>query len=137
MKFEINILKGLDEIKFGITTTDVPAILGQPTETEQIDNGFGDSITVLHYDELNLIFFFDSETKQLNCIEVDNEEATLFGEKIFEKSEQEIVKLLVNNGFYEQDIETEAWGERRVSFGDANIDLFFLNGKLQSVTFGN
>lgn len=124
-------------MKFGMGFEETSAIMGKTDEVEEIDNGFGDSITVMHFHEHGVTLFFDSLTKKLGCIAVENEETTLFGEKVFEKTEQEIVRLLVKNGYYEQDIETEAWGERRVSFGDGNIDLFFADGKLQSVTFGD
>ena len=40
------------------------------------------------------------------------------------------------NKYYEQDIENEAWGERRVSFADGNIDLFFVDNELSSVSIG-
>lgn len=137
MNYQINILQGLGEVKFGMAPEETTEFLGKTDEMEEIDNGFGDSITVLHFHEHGVTLFFDSLSRKLSCIAVENEAATLFGENIFHKSEQEIVRLLVDNGFYEQDIETEAWGERRVSFGDGNIDLFFSENKLQSVTFGD
>ena len=107
------------------------------SEYEDIDNGFGEALKVAHYDELEMTFFFEGDDKTLNCIDIYNANATLFGEKILGRSEREVVSLLVANKYYEQDIETEAWGERRVSFGEGNIDLFFADNKLVSISIGS
>ena len=136
MDLEIKIKQGIGDVKFGSVTDETTAILGQPSDTEIIDDGFGQPITVAHYDEAGLSLFFEGTDKQLKCIDISNEDATLFGEKIFQKNERDIVKLLVSNKLYEQDIENEAWGERRVTFADANIDLLFADDKLQSVSIG-
>ena len=50
--------------------------------------------------------------------------------------EKEIVKLMVDNQYYEQDVDTEDWGERRVSFNEGNIDFYFDNDKLLSAIIG-
>ena len=57
---------------------------------------------------------------------------TLFGQPIFDLEEKEIVKLMVDNNYFEQDVDIEAWGERRISFNEGNIDFFFeeLNRKM-------
>ena len=136
MDLEIKIKHGLGDLTFGTSMAETIKKLGQPTDTEDIDNGMGEPITVVHYDENEISLFFEGTEKTLNCIDISNEDATLFGEKIFQKNERDIVKLLVSNKLYEQDIENEAWGERRVTFADANIDLFFADDKLQSVSIG-
>jgi hypothetical protein len=43
---------------------------------------------------------------------------------------------MVDNGFYEQDADEEAWGERRISFGEGNVDFFFDNGDLSAIVYG-
>ncbi len=136
MDLEIKIKQGLGNIKFGMTMAETQNILGQPTDTEVIDDGMGQDITVAHYDNDDISLFFEGAESLLNCFDISNPEVTLFGEKIFQKNEREIVSLLVANHLYEQDIENEAWGERRVTFADANIDLFFADNKLQSVSLG-
>ena len=136
MILEILIKQGVGEIKFGATMADTEKILGKPADTEEIDNGFGENITVAHYDDLEMTLYFEGDDKLLNCIDIYNHEATLFGEKVFPKNEREIVGLLVANKYYEQDIETEAWGERRISFADGNIDLFFADNHLESISIG-
>jgi hypothetical protein len=136
MDLEILIKQGIGGVRFGMTTAETETLLGQPTEYEDIDNGFGEALKVAHYDELEMTFFFEGDDKTLNCIDIYNANATLFGEKILGRSEREVVSLLVANKYYEQDIETEAWGERRVSFGEGNIDLFFADNRLVSISIG-
>ena len=63
-------------------------------------------------------------------------EATLFGKKVFEMGEKEIVKLMVDNQYFEQDVDNEDWGERRVTFNEGNIDFYFDNDDLLSVIIG-
>lgn len=136
MNLEILIKQGIGDVRFGMNITNAEKILGTPTETETIDNGFDKAITVAHYDDALMTLFFEGDDRTLNCIDIYNKDATLFGEKVFQKNELEIVRLLVANKFYEQDIENEAWGERRVSFADGNIDLFFFDNHLESISIG-
>jgi hypothetical protein len=43
---------------------------------------------------------------------------------------------MVANKYYSEDIENESWGERRISFPEANIDFFFEDNSLTTITFG-
>jgi len=61
---------------------------------------------------------------------------SLFGEKIFGLDEEGITKLFEKNGYQLTETEDHEWGEKRVSFDDALIDLYFENGELASVNFG-
>ena len=51
-------------------------------------------------------------------------------------NEIEIIKLFKENNFEVTDSEKHEWGEKRVSFDEALVDLYFENGKLQSINFG-
>ena len=137
MNLEIKIKQGIGDVRFGMSIAEAEAILGQPTDYEDIDNGFDEALKVAHYDGLDMTLFFEGEVKTLNCIDIYNANATLFGEKIIGRTEREVVSLLVANKYYEQDIETEAWGERRVSFAEGNIDLFFADNRLASISIGS
>lgn len=137
MNLEIKIKQGIGDVRFGMSIAEAEAILGQPTDYEDIDNGFDEALKVAHYDGLDMTLFFEGEAKTLNCIDIYNSNATLFGEKIIGSTEREVVSLLVANKYYEQDIETEAWGERRVSFAEGNIDLFFADNRLASISIGS
>ena len=44
--------------------------------------------------------------------------------------------LLTNKGYKDIDTETHEWGEKRVSFDDAQVDFYFENGELISVNYG-
>ena len=136
MNFAIDIKKGIDNLLFDMTIEEVKQILGQPTEEETIDNIYDEHTQVLIYEELEMTLFFEGETKKLNCIDVENEAATLFGKNIFSMNEREIGDVMVANGYYREDIEVEMTGERAVSFNDANVDFFFEEDALVSVTLG-
>ena len=43
---------------------------------------------------------------------------------------------MVDNHYYEQEVENEDWGERRVSFGEGNIDFYFDGDELIAVIIG-
>ena len=43
---------------------------------------------------------------------------------------------MVKNKYFEQDVDEEAWGERRISFGEGNIDFFFDEDELVSIIIG-
>lgn len=136
MDFTIELKKGIGNLTFDMALEDVKQILGEPTEMETIDNGMEEETLVLHYDDQNLTLFFEGETKLLNCIDTDNEDTVLFGQKIYTLTEKEIAQLMIANNYFAEDIETESWGERRVTFIEGNIDFFFENDELMSVVFG-
>jgi hypothetical protein len=136
MDFTIELKKGIGNLMFDMALEDVKQILGEPTEMETIDNGMEEETLVLHYDDQNLTLFFEGETKLLNCIDTDNEDTVLFGQKIYTLTEKEIAQLMIANNYFAEDIETESWGERRVTFIEGNIDFFFENDELMSVVFG-
>ena len=136
MDFTIELKKGIGNLMFGMTVENVKQVLGEPTEMETIDNGMEEETLVLHYDDQNLTLFFEGETKLLDCIDTDNEETILFGQKIYTMDEKEIAQLMISNNYFAEDIETESWGERRVTFIEGNIDFFFENDELMSVVFG-
>lgn len=136
MDYTINIKKGIGELLFDMSVEDVKHLLGEPTEIENIDNGMDEETLVLHYDELGLTLFFEGEPRLLNCIDTDNEETVLFGQKVYEMQEKEVAHLMVANNYFAEDIETESWSERRVSFSEANVDFFFEDDELVSIVFG-
>ena len=136
MDFTIELKKGIGNLMFGMTVENVKQLLGEPTEMETIDNDMEEETLVLHYDDQNLTLFFEGETKLLNCIDTDDEDTLLFGQKIYTMNEKEIAQLMIANNYFAEDIEIESWGERRVTFIEGNIDFFFENDELMSVVFG-
>ena len=135
MNTTIHIKQGLGDIKFDMPIEEVVALWGEANDVENIDNAADESTTVLIYNDGTTLFFEGTEPI-LSCIDSSNEDLTLFGKEIFDLDEQEIVRLMVENNYFEQDVDTEDWGERRISFNEANIDFYFEDGYLVSVLLG-
>lgn len=136
MNFEIKIKEGLGDMRFGMTVEAIEAVMGRPEEVEHIENAADEPTTVLHYNELGITLFFEREPQVLACIDIANEQCTLFGKEVFDLDERELVKLMVANDFTEQDVDQEDWGDRRVSFPQGNIDFYFADGEITSIIMG-
>lgn len=136
MDLTINIKQGLGEIRFTMPVEEVVARMGNADEVENIDNAADESTTVLRYKDLGISLFFEGENPTLACIDLANEDSTLFGENIFDMTERQIVELMVGHNYTEQDADEEDWGERRVSFPEGNIDFYFDDGDLMSIILG-
>ena len=136
MEMKVLIKQGIGEIRFGMPVEEVVVLLGTADEVENIDNAADEPTTVLRYNELGLTLFFEGENPVLACIDTCNEECELLGERVFDLEEKSLVQLMVKNGYCEQDVDDEDWGERRVSFPESNTDFFFDEGELVSITLG-
>lgn len=133
--YDIQIRQGIDDLRFDMPIEEIVSLVGQPDEVETIDNIDDEPTTVLHYDG-QMSLFCEGNNPTLVCIDISAPEATLFGQKIFDLSEKELVRLMVDHHYYEQDVDNEEWGERRVTFNEGNIDFYFDHDELLSVTFG-
>ena len=92
---------------------------------------------MLFYYEAGITIFFEGREKSVvACIETENPDSTMFGKTIFNMTEADIISLMTSKGFEVAEIETETTGERRVSYDDAMIDFFFLDGDLVFVNWG-
>jgi hypothetical protein len=92
---------------------------------------------VLYYWELGVTVFFEGKEKSVvSCIETENPDSSMFGNKIFDMSESDIIALMQSKGFEVAEVEMETSGERRVSYDDAMIDFFFSEGDLIAVNWG-
>lgn len=136
MNMEITLRRGIGDITFGMPVEEIVARLGNPDEVENIDNAADESTTVLRYNELGLTLFCEGDNPVLACIDVSNEECTLFGEPLFDLEERPIVELMVRHNYTEEDADEEDWGERRISFPEANVDFYFDQGELVSIILG-
>jgi hypothetical protein len=135
--FEIKPGEGLGGLKFGSSMEEAEKCFGQAEEVEDLE-GEGDyKATVWHYWERGFSLFFDESGKQtFTCVEIDNESALLWGARIFEMSEADIISLFKKKGYKEIDTEVHEWGEKRISFDDALVDLYFEHGELVSINYG-
>ncbi|MBQ7280304.1 MAG: hypothetical protein IJR13_06260 [Bacteroidales bacterium] len=134
MTKDIQPRKGIGELLFDMPIEKIVSLLGKADEVESIENAADEPTTVLHYDGLTL--FCEGEDPVLSCIDISGDDYTLFGKQIFDMNEQEIVRLMVDHQYYEQDVDDEDWGERRVTFAEGNIDFFFEDDELLSVIIG-
>lgn len=136
MENVIKIKQGFGDIAFGTPVEDVVALLGEADEVESVENALDEPTTILHYFDGGMTLFFEGDSPSLQCIDISLDESTLFGRPIFEMQEKDIVQMMVENNYCEEDADEEAWGERRISFGEANVDFFFDGGELVSVVWG-
>lgn len=137
MEHVINIKGGFGEIVFGMPVEDVVSMIGEADEIECMENAMDEPTTILHYEDGGLTLFFEGNSPTLQCIDLSLDDSKLFGRRIFEMQEKDIVRLMVENNYCEEDADEEAWGERRISFGEANVDFFFDGGELVSVVYGS
>lgn len=129
----------MDDLHFGSSLEKAEEVLGAPSETESLEKEPDDETETLlyYYFELGVTLFFEGDDSMtLTCIETDNQTVTLFGKRIFEMDENQVIALLKENGYSELYMELEVWGEKRVSFDDALIDFYFENGKMVTVNWG-
>ncbi|MFN5183197.1 MAG: hypothetical protein ACK5D5_09280 [Bacteroidota bacterium] len=132
-------LKGIEGLFFGSSVEQTIIMFGDPDEKENIKDEITEAESlVFHYWKKGFSLFFNQEVNmKLTCFEVDAKETLLFGERIFEMNENEIIELFKKNGFLLSETENHEWGEKRLSFDDALMDLYFENGSLVSVNFGH
>lgn len=133
---DIKIKQGIGDLRFAMPVEEAVALLGTADEVENIDNAADESTTVLRYNDLGLTLFFEGDNPTLACIDTCNADCTLFGRQVFDLEERDIVRLMVENNYTEQDADQEDWGERRISFPEGNIDFYFDEGELVSIILG-
>ena len=136
--FTIMPLKGYGEIPFGMTLDETVKLLNMPNFYEELGDmeETGNRSIYYEYDNIQTNIYFEGVTKSVvACFETENEEATLFGENVFDLDKEAIIDLMKVNGFKELEEETED-GELRVSFEDGMIDFFFEDDMLMAVSWG-
>ena len=134
---EIKPVLGLSDLLFGATMADVEKVFGKAGESEFLDDIDDWQSTVWHYWDSGFSLFFDEKNKQMFCcVEIDNPDVTLWGQKIFEFSEKQIVDLFKSKGITSFETEIHEWGEKRLSFDESNIDFYFEKNKLSSINYG-
>lgn len=129
--------QGFCDLAFGKSMPEAEKRFGKPEETEILETGSEFKTTVWHYWSRGYSLFFDEGANQIfTCAEIDNPDTLLWEKKIFELSEEQLIKLFNLHGFKKVECEEHEWGEKRVSFDDAQVDLYFENGQLTSINYG-
>ena len=128
---------GFGELAFGDTTEKITSVLGEAEEIESIEDDDVFNTTILNYWEKGVSVFFEGTQKSVvACFETDNPDSEMFGKRVFEMSEEEIIGLMVTKGYEVAETEFEETGEKRVSYDDAMIDFFFEEEELIAVNWG-
>lgn len=134
---EIKPLEGFGAIKFGQHIDEIISIIGEPEETDEINNDEEFEALACNYWERGYTLFFEGEENNIfTYIEIDNQNSLLFGKEIFKLKEGEIVELMKAKGYKIIDLEEENWGEKRITFDEGLIDFYFDNGNLNSISWG-
>jgi hypothetical protein len=131
--YVIQLKKGLNDVPFGATAEEAHKYFGDPTEIEILEKDLEEDpdTELWYFDDQSFSLFFEGDPDLvLTSIEINNQDATLFGKKIFGMSEDQIIELMKDNGFSEMYTEDEEWGEKLLSFEDALIDFYFEENKL-------
>ncbi len=90
---------GFDEIKFGIDLDSFVEKYGEPEDIDSIHEDEEFSTTVLHYWKDGVsIFFVGTVNPVLAGVETDHPEAELYGEKIMDRTKEDIVSLMKKTG---------------------------------------
>ena len=135
---EIKLLTGFNDLQFGAAKHEIIEVLGTADHFETIEEE-DEVFTEMHtYDDFKSSFFFEgNETDMVfTSCDTENENAELFGNKVFGMSELEIKQMMQEHNFKDLEIDEEEWGERRLSYMDAMVDFYFENEELVSVTWG-
>jgi TRAP-type C4-dicarboxylate transport system substrate-binding protein len=134
---EIKPVLGLSNLLFGASMAEVEKVFGKAEESELLDDIEDCQSTVWHFWENGFSLFFDESNNQLFCcVEIDNKEVVLWGQKIFSLNEKQIIELFKSKGFSVYETEVHEWGEKRISFDEVNIDFYFEKNKLSSINYG-
>lgn len=132
-------LKGYGDIKFGMSIDEVVNVFGTPSNYEELEPIIdGNEITSVLYDyeDLAVSICFEGTDKMLvSSISTINEDATLFGEKIYEMNRNQIIDLMKRNGYKEFD-EEEQEGDTCLIYDELMLDFYFNEGELIDVVWG-
>jgi len=137
-KIEILPLVGVNELKFGNTKEEILEVLGVSDQFEIIEEDEEVFTEMYTYPKYQASLFFEgNETEMIfTSCDTENKDVYLFGNKIFEMSEAEILQLMKEHNFKDLEVDEEEWGEKRVSFLDAMMDFYFQDEELVSITWG-
>ncbi len=134
---EIKPILGLSDLLFGATMAEAEKTFGKAEESEFLDDIEDCQSTVWHYWQQGFSLFFDEKNEQIFCcVEIDNSDVILWGKKIFDFSEKQIIDLFKSKGISDFETELHEWGEKRLSFDEANIDFYFEKNILSSINYG-
>ncbi|MBO5848862.1 MAG: hypothetical protein J6R17_06620 [Bacteroidales bacterium] len=132
-------LKGYGDIKFGMSVEEIISIYGTPSNNEEMESLVegNENYSVLYdYDAEGISICFEGISKPIVAsISTNNEDATLFGERVYEMNRNQIVDLMKRNGYKEFD-EEEQEGDTCLIYDELMLDFYFNEGELIDVVWG-
>src|SRR5438128_842217 len=109
--FEIKPGIGFCTLLFGTAMADAEKAFGKPKDIQLIDDIEEFKTIVWHYWENGFTLFFDEQNnKQFNCVEIDNCNAMLWEQRLFDLKEKQIIELFKSKGILQYDSEQHDWG---------------------------
>lgn len=131
--------KGFGDIKFGMSVEEIVQIYGEPSNNEQMEPIIEESenYSLLYdYDDEGLSVCFEGVEKTIVAsISTCNEEATLFGERVYDKDRNQIIDLMKRNGYKNYD-EEEQEGDTCLIYDELMLDFYFNEDELIDVVWG-
>lgn len=132
-------LKGYGEIKFGMSVEEVVSMCGLPSNNEELEpllEGNENNSVLYDYDDDGFSVCFEGKVKTVvSSISTSNEDARLFGERVYEMDRNQIVDLMKRNGYKEFD-EEEQEGDTCLIYDELMLDFYFNEGELIDVVWG-
>lgn len=132
-------LKGYGDIKFGMSVDEIVSVFGEPSNLEEMEplaDG-AENVSILYdYDDDDFSLYFEGVTSMVVAsISTKNEDATLFGERIYDMNRTEIVEMMKRNGYKEFEME-EQDGDTCIIYDELMLDFYFIDGELVDVLWG-
>lgn len=141
----IELEKGLDSIRFGMSRDEITELLGKPDEVEELQDEYDDNdeieTIVFHYDEYELSFAFEADADfALTGIGGGSNELLFEGVALIGKEKSEVMEILEQKGLsnlnYEDTSTPETPNSSLLYHDDKNLNLWFDDKKLIEIQWG-
>lgn len=126
---------GYGDIPFGITADEVEKLHGVPTQRDEIDavNDELSKCVFFEYADENFSIYFEGEDSTATSFSTTDEDAVLYGEKIFSLDKNGVKALLKKEGYaVEADSDSD---EDCLICDDLMLDFYFEDDELVEVVF--
>lgn len=131
--------KGYGDIRFGMSVEEIIQIYGEPSNNEQLEpiiEEYENYSILYDYEEEGFSVCFEGVTKTIVAsISTNNEDATLFGERVYDMDRNKIIDLMRRNGYKNYD-EEEQEGDTCLIYDELMMDFYFNEGELIDVVWG-
>ena len=104
---------GISILIFGKSMADAEKVFGKAEEIVLMDDIEGFQSTVWHFWKKGFSLFFDEQkNQQFYFVEINNPETELWGQKIFDLTEKQLIELFKAKGIKLSETEKHEWGEK-------------------------